>query len=301
MNIKQLDFPNIIKPFKNTTSGKNRDSKLQGFTRIITHTGKASEKQFRLRMKEMEELNVSLENLVEQRTEKLNEVVATNTKFISIIAHDLRSPFSSIIGALDVLKECLNEFSKTEIETYVNLASKSAHRTLNLLDNLLAWTISQNKEEIFTPIKINLCELVAYEIDSFMNEAKQKQITVGHSIVPNLNVSADIQMVKTIFRNLISNAVKFTKTGGEIAISASEHDHFVEIAVKDNGVGISNEVGRELFKMNGPHTVGTWNEQGTGLGLLLCKEFVEMHGGNIWIESKPGKGSTFKFTLPHYL
>jgi len=301
MNIKQLDFPKRLKPFINTSSGKRGDSNSQGIIRIIAKNGKASEKQFRLRIKEMEELNANLENLVEQRTKELNEVVATNSKFISIIAHDLRSPFSSIIGALDMLKEYLDAFSKIEIETYVKLASKSAHRTLNLLDNLLAWTISQNKEKSFDPVKINLYELVAYEIESFINEANQKQIVVGHSIALNLNVSADVQMVKTIFRNLIGNAIKFTNTGGKITISASETNHFVVIVVEDNGIGISNEVQRGLFKMNGSHTAGTCNEQGTGLGLMLCREFVEMHGGSIWLESKPGKGSKFKFTLPHYL
>jgi signal transduction histidine kinase len=250
----------------------------------------------------MKELNAYLEKLVEQQTMELTEVVATNTKFISIIAHDLRSPFNSILGALELLKEKLDQYNINDIEKYINLASNSANRTLNLLEGLLAWTISQNKEKSFNPVKINLHELLLYEIESINPLATQKQITLNHSIAPYLNVSADLQMVKTILRNLISNAIKYTNTGGEISVSASESKQFVEITIKDNGIGISNKAQRELFKMDAFHsTAGTNNEQGSGLGLLLCKEFVEMHGGNIWIESEPGKGCEFKFTLPHYI
>jgi signal transduction histidine kinase len=301
MNSRQLDFPSSLKSFKNTTDGKNGGQKSQVMTASMANTVQVSEDYFRLRMKKLEERNASLENLVEQRTRKLIEVVATNSKFISIIAHDLRSPFTAIIGVLDTLKESLNEFNILDIEKFVNIASDSANRTLNLLDNLLAWTVSQNKKKNFSPVKINLSKLLKDEIESFSITSIYKQIRLNHHIKSDLNVCADIQMVKTILRNLISNAIKFTNKYGEITISAFESNHFIEIAVRDNGTGISIEAQAELFKITTPHsTKGTGNELGTGLGLILCKEFVEMHGGNIWVESEPGKGSTFKFTLPHY-
>ena len=291
-----------MESIENTTYHKQVNSKSPDHSEIITGKDKALENHFMLRLHEMEELNIHLEKLLDQRTKELTEVVATNTKFISIIAHDLRSPFSTILGVLEILKKSLNDFDINEINKYIDIASKSAISTLNLLDNLLAWTISQNKEKCFHPVKINLNDLLKDEFEIFNTTAIQKQITLNHSIASNLNVTADLQMVKTLLRNLIDNAIKYTNTGGEINISASERNQFIEIEVKDSGIGISNEVRKELLKIDAIHsTSGTINEKGTGLGLILCKEFVEMHGGNMQIESEPGKGSNFKFTLPHNL
>jgi signal transduction histidine kinase len=140
------------------------------------------------------------------------------------------------------------------------------------------------------------------ELKNINFSANQKQITLKHSVPPNLNVTADMEMIKTILRNLINNAIKFSHSRGEITISATESDQYVEISVRDTEIGISRERQRKLFKMDSFRSKsGTDNEIGTGLGLLLCKEFVEMHGGHICVESEPGKGSEFKFTLPHYL
>ena len=250
----------------------------------------------------MEELNASLEMLLEQRTQKLTEIVSTNGKFLSIIAHDLRSPFSSIICILEMLKLSLREFNKEEIEEYIDIVYNSANNTLVLLDNLLVWAVYQNKEKNFKPVKINLYELLQEEIANLKTLANQKQIIMNHSVEPDLNVSADIQMVRTILRNLISNAIKYTNINGEIVINASELKQYVEVTVKDNGIGISADNQKKLFQIDAFHsTPGTHDEKGTGLGLLLCKEFVELHGGNIRIESEPGKGSRFAFTLPHYI
>ena len=189
-----------------------------------------------------------------------------------------------------------------EIDRYIDLAAGSADNTLNLIDNLLAWTISQNKEKSFSPVKINLQELTGYMIESVKTSAIQKQVSIHQSIPPNLNVAADPHMVKTILRNLLTNAIKYTDSGGEIIIHSSESEQFVETEIVDNGIGMSIKAGKSLFKTREFNsTNGTGNEQGTGLGLVLCKEFVEMHGGNIWVESELGKGSKFKFTLPHYI
>ncbi len=279
MNTKQLDHPNAIS--LNTA---------------------VTEKQLLMRLREMEELNTSLELQIEQRTSQLIEIVSTNGKFLSIIAHDLRSPFSSIIGILELLKMSLKEFNWDEVEEYINLVYNSANNTLVLLDNLLLWAVSQNKEKNFIPVKINLYELLDEEIESLKTLALQKQITMSHKVEPGLNVIADLQMVKTIFRNLINNAIKYTHAYGKIVITAVENNQFVEVTVNDNGTGISDKERKKLFKIDSFHsTPGTRNEKGTGLGLLLCKEFVELHGGNIRVESEAGKGSRFSFTLPHYI
>jgi two-component system sensor histidine kinase/response regulator len=269
---------------------------------VVSDKGTVYEKNLRLRLQEMEELNANLEKLIEQRTTKLAEIVSTNAKFLSIIAHDLRNPFSSILGILEIMKLSIKDKKIGEIEEYIDMAYNSANNTLILLDNLLVWAVSQNKEKNFNTVKINLYELLGEEIESLNTSAKQKQIALNHSIEPNLNVTADLQMVKTILRNLISNAIKFTNINDEISINALEKQQFVEVTVKDDGIGVSYEAQKNLFRIDLFHsTPGTNNERGTGLGLLLCKEFVELHGGSIWIESEPGKGSRFAFTLPHYI
>jgi signal transduction histidine kinase len=301
MNYRQPDYPTMLKPAESKAKSNKRSSKSSGLPGFITDTDKATENHF-IQLQEMKERNALLEKLVEQHKNKLTEVVATNTKFISVIAHDLRSPFHAILGALELLKIKLEDYKISDIESYIDMASNSAIKTLNLLDGLLDWTISQNLEKSFNPVKINLYDLLEDEIMNIHSSATQKQISLNHSIEPKLNVTADIQMVKTVLRNLIGNAIKYTNIGGEIFISASESEQFVEIVVGDTGIGMSMEVQRKLFKIDTFRSIaGTNNERGSGLGLLLCKEFVEIHGGKIRIESESGKGSKFKFTLPHYL
>jgi two-component system, sensor histidine kinase and response regulator len=302
MNTKVIDHPNKLRSNKETIFLKPRSSKSVDQSDNISINAANSEKNLRKRLNEMEELNTSLEILVEQRTSRLIEIVSTNGKFLSIIAHDLRSPFSSILGILELLKLSLKDFNKDEVAEYIDIVYNSANNTLILLDNLLVWAVSQNKEKNFNPIKINLYDLLREEIESLKTLARQKQIALSHSVEPGLNVTADLQMVKTILRNLINNAIKYTNINGEITINASELKQFVEVTVKDNGIGISAENQKKLFQIDTFHsTPGTHDEKGTGLGLLLCKEFVELHGGNIRIESEAGKGSRFAFTLPHYI
>jgi signal transduction histidine kinase len=271
-------------------------------TYVIQNKTSSAEKEILTRLHEMEQLNSSLEILLEQRTSKLTEIVSTNAKFLTIIAHDLRSPFSSIIGILELLKLSLKEFNKQEIEEYVDIVYNSANNTLVLLDNLLVWAVSQNKEKNFKPVKINMFELLTEEIENLKTLADQKQISIVQFTGPGLNAIADLQMVRTILRNLICNAIKYTDINGKITINAVENKQHIEVSVKDNGVGITPEIRKKLFKIDYLHsTPGTRDEKGTGLGLLLCKEFIELHGGNIWIDSEPGKGSSFSFTLPHYI
>ena len=289
MNTHPLDHP-IIPPF-NTNSFQRKTANPSDL-----------EKNLIMQIHELKQINASLELKVELRNSKLLEIISTNGKFLSIIAHDLRSPFSSIIGILELLKLSLKEFNKDEIEEYINLVYNSANNTLGLLDNLLQWAIAQNIEKTFKPVKINLYELLIDEIESLKTLAQQKQISMIEAIEPELNVSADLQMVKTILRNLICNAIKYTNRYGKIIISASGNKQFVEIAIKDNGIGISAEDKIKMFKVEELHsTPGTHNEKGTGLGLLLCKEFVELHGGTLLLESKAGNGSRFAFTLPQYI
>jgi signal transduction histidine kinase len=303
LHIKQFDdHMDKLRTGKETAHRESEYSKSDEPSAGTSGNPGANENNLRLRIEDLEQINAGLELVIEQRTSKLLEIVSTNAKFLSIIAHDLRSPFSSIIGILELLKMSLNEFKKNEVEEYINIVYNSANNTLTLLDNLLIWAVSQNKEKNFNPVKINLYELLREEIESLRTLAGQKQVSLSHTIEPGLNVTADLQMVKTILRNLINNAIKYTNINGEISVDAREKKQFVEVTVKDNGIGISVENQRKLFKIDAFHsTPGTHNEKGTGLGLLLCKEFIELHGGNMRIESEAGKGSRFSFTLPHYI
>jgi len=255
-----------------------------------------------LRLQQMEDRNTRLEDQIEQDHVKLSEVVNTNNKFLSLLAHDLRSPFNEIIGVLDLLNDSFDSLDKTEITKFINIALNSSTKTLTLLDNLLAWTITQNKEKNFNPVKINLFNVATDELENFNTLANQKGITLHQCVLPNTYVTADLQMVKAIFRNLISNSIKYSSHGGKIIISATQGEQFIEIEVTDNGIGISPKMLKSLFKVDEFYsTAGTEHEQGTGLGLLFCKEFIEMHGGNISIESEPNKGCKVKFELPHYI
>jgi len=302
--MKKLYLVNTMKSVKNRSDDKDRNSESFNMSIAISENEneKAQDIDLKQRLQEMEEINARLEKLVEVQSNKLAEVVATNAKFLSIIAHDLRSPFTSIIGVLELLKDSYNDYNIKEIEKYIRMATNSANGTLTLLDNLLWWTASQNKATYLTPIKINLHELVTDELESAITSATHKLISLHNSIPTKLYLAADLQMVRTIFRNLISNAIKYSYIGGEITVSASESGQFVEITVEDNGIGITHKAQRELFKNNEIHsTRGTNNENGTGLGLILCKDFIEKHGGIIKVESEPGAGTRIKFTLPHYI
>jgi signal transduction histidine kinase len=251
------------------------------------------------RIKELEEINAQLEQIANDRSKKLTEVIETNAKFLSIIAHDLRSPFSSIISVLELLKDSYYDHNLEDVKKYIRMATNSANGTLSLLENLLAWTLAENKMTSFNPVKLNVKNLIDEEFENFISAATHKLISLNHSISENLHVSADIDMFKTVLRNLISNAIKYSFIGGEVTINATEHKQFVEISVEDTGIGITQKDRKELFRRNEIHTTrGTNNESGTGLGLILCKEFVEKHGGTIRIESEPGKGSRILFTLP---
>lgn len=236
----------------------------------------------------------------QKRTEfELRDLNATKDKFFSIIAHDLKSPFNVIIGFSELLAEEAKESNNTTFEEYASLIKSSAIQTFGLLENLLEWASSQRGKIPFKPESIILNKLYNEEISVFNDMAVKKNIELISFFPENLTVTVDRNMLRTILRNLISNAIKFTHRNGNVKVTAIKKENAIEIAVSDNGIGMTQENVEKLFNMDtNTSTRGTENEKGTGLGLLLCKEFVEKHGGKIWAESEPGKGSTFKFILP---
>lgn len=241
--------------------------------------------------------------LERQRAEKieaqLRELNATKDKLFAIIAHDLRSPFTNILGFSEFLIENVNDIGVAESEEYLTEINSSAKSTLILLENLLNWAKSQTGQMSFNPEKMIFSDVILEIIKLNKSLAKNKDISLNYFSSDEIEVYADENMLKTILRNLISNAIKFTNSEGHISVLAiSKQDH-VEITISDDGIGINEESLKELFNIaSNKSTLGTAKEKGSGLGLLLCKEFIEEHDGRIWVESEEGKGSNFKFTLP---
>ena len=225
----------------------------------------------------------------------LNE---TKDILFSIIAHDLRSPFNSIIGFSDLLiEDSVNE--SEEKGDYCSIINQAAKNTLVLLDNLLNWAKSQTGQLSFNPEKISFSKVILEIFALKKSQADNKNISLNYFSSDEIKVYADENMLKTILRNLISNAIKFTEVGGHIKVFAILKQDHVEITVSDNGIGMSKEKCLTLFKIAADiSTKGTANENGTGLGLVLCKKFVEQNSGKIWVESEETKGTKFKFTLP---
>lgn len=247
-----------------------------------------------------------LEKIVEERThvireneQKLIESAKTQDKLYSIIAHDLKSPFNSLLGFANLLHEEYDEFADEERKKYINIMRSSSEEIFFLLENLLEWTRNSLEDIHYKPFRLDLNKTTKQSIALVEKNATLKNISIRNEIPKNTFVYADENMVRTILRNLLSNAIKFTHTGGEIIIDSSLDNDFITCSVTDNGIGISPENISKLFKVDSTiRKKGTSNERGTGLGLALCKEFVEKNGGNISVESEPEKGSKFVFTLP---
>jgi len=242
------------------------------------------------RRKAEQELKFKNEQLVKANSDK--------DRFMSILAHDLRSPFNTILGFLQLLAENIRYYDMDTIEQQLKLVNESAQNTYHLLDDILMWARSQSGKIPYEPKELNFTAVCSDIIGILKPNADAKKIGLNYSSIEEIAVWADIDMLKTILRNLISNAIKFTNPGGQIYVIAEADKTAITISVSDNGVGIAPEVKNQLFDISQTHTTnGTASESGTGLGLFLCKDFVEKHGGKIWVESAEGKGSTFNFTL----
>ena len=248
---------------------------------------------------ELKELNTNLEKKVEQRTLELKELNATKDKFFSIIAHDLKNPFNTLMGFTELLKDNIAEYSTDKLEEFIGILHDTSKQSYQLLENLLEWSRSQTGRISMNPEDIDLHDVVKENIELLNNHAAKKEVTLMNNISARVKVHADMNMVKTVIRNLISNAIKYTREGGSITADSSAKDNMIEVAIKDTGIGIKPENLKKLFRIDMNYTTkGTADESGTGLGLILCKEFINKNGGEIRAESEFGKGSTFRFTLP---
>jgi len=264
---------------------------------------------FRRREKQKKKLNIqmALKNKeIEQqgeRVQKLNielqEANATKDKFFSILAHDLKNPFNSLILLTEVLLDDINILSKEEIIEYLEKIKTSSENTYTLLQNLLDWAGSQTgKHEVF-PQKLDMNALIKETVSLLGPNADNKEITINPDFSGNCYAYADKNMIATVLLNLMSNAIKFTPRKGKIDIGIERDNQLVVFTISDNGVGISDKDRENIFRIDKKiQNKGTEKEPGTGLGLILCKEFVEKNNGEIWVESEPGNGSRFRFSIP---
>lgn len=233
------------------------------------------------------------------REKELKLTNATKDKLFSIIAHDLRSPFNAILGFSELLLENHDKYDYEKRERMIKSVLESTKKTYDLLDNLLTWSSAQSGIIKYTPDQIILEKIIRKAIEQTETNALQKEIHLSFAIADSIVVSADENMLNTVLRNLISNAIKFTRKNGKIEIVATQDKSKITISVKDSGVGIKKEILPQIFnRMDIETTRGTENEKGSGFGLILCKEFIDKHNGKIWVESEEGIGSTFSFSIP---
>lgn len=238
-------------------------------------------------------------NRTRKKTEELKLLNATKDKFFSIIAHDLKNPFNSLLGFSDLLKNDFDQLEKEDMRRFINIIHDSSKHGFNLLENLLQWSRAQTGNIEYFPRLMNIHRLISDCIDIYQNNADKKNIQVYNDIPEELVLLGDKEMLSTVFRNLISNSIKFTGQNGKVKIKVVKNSKRAIISVIDTGVGVPEEKISSLFKIDVQHsTLGTNNEKGTGLGLILCKEFVEKHGGKIKVESERKNGSEFKVILP---
>ncbi|MDY0105022.1 MAG: HAMP domain-containing sensor histidine kinase [Lentimicrobium sp.] len=257
----------------------------------ITHLQRQLLQKTLLQEQTLSKLNAANEELLKANQDK--------DKFLKILAHDLKNPMFAISGFSDLLIKNFRKYDESTIEKQLGIINTTTKKTYDLLEELLLWTRSQSGKIPFEPRTVQL-KKVCDDVLSLLNEsAATKQIEIIPEIDAGLELHADVDMLRTILRNLISNAIKFTHENGQIILRAEQQDTDMIITVSDNGIGMSQEVVSRLWQIAELYTSpGTKGEKGTGLGLMLCKEFVEKHNGRIWVESEVGKGSDFKIALP---
>ncbi len=238
------------------------------------------------------------ESKIKNYSEELEELNRSKDKFFSIIAHDLRNPFTGIFGFASVLSEEFDSLSKEEIKEYVNYIYLGTKNVYDLIENLLTWSRIQTGKVIIQPVKLDIYSEVHDAIEILNVFAIKKRIKLVNMVEKGIFVKGDDNMIDSILQNLISNAIKFTRSSGTVKISSNEKDDFIEIAISDNGIGMKPEDVNNLFLLGKQRSkTGTAEEKGTGLGLLLCKEMIMKLNGILTVESELNKGSTFRFTL----
>jgi len=251
---------------------------------------------------ELTQKNIEIENqakeLEKQRAE-LEALNSTKDKFFAIIAHDLKNPFSTVLGLSELLAREFETFDSESLKNFIKQIYKYSNSTFNLLENLLQWSMVQTGRMPLKPQFVNLKDIIKDSVELLDGNAVSKGINIEMSLCEECIAFVDTNQITAVVRNLLTNAIKFTAVDGIVSVSVKPYNEFWLVTIADNGIGISEYDQKKLFKIDSnPTTIGTSQEKGTGLGLILCHEFVERNGGKIWVESALGKGSSFMFTVP---
>jgi len=250
-------------------------------------------------LKKAQEIINQQKKEIENQRDELERLNNTKDKFFSIIAHDLRNPFNSILGFSELLIKDFANIEDQRKKEFIGLIFESSQNAHNLLENLLQWSRTQSDSIKFNPSELSLSHIIGENLHLFHVSLEKKNITFTSEIDANTTIYADKNMTGTVIRNLLNNAIKYTPDGGKISIKCQDKGGFMAIDVADTGIGINSEDLPKLFHLEEFHTtLGTEGETGTGLGLIVCQDFIQRHGGKISVISEPGKGTTFTFTLP---
>jgi signal transduction histidine kinase len=305
---KESEVLNIA---KNISASGNAENISKHFGILILEYEKLLKRQYKLtklsdaiqgKLKNSQK-DQKLKNIqIEDQNEKLNILNQTKDKFFSIISHDLRNPISSISLMTEIMQNHLDQMEKSQIRTQLEKIAKATNVLFELFEDLHKWSSSQSGAMDFRPASMNLHELLSMIMSLLKTQAENKNITLLYNVDKEIRVYADLNMLRTVIRNLISNSIKFTKVGGKISVKHSNDgdDNFDIISIIDNGIGMPEDIRTRLFKIDETHVSrsGTQKEAGTGLGLIVCKEFIDKHEGRIEVKSTDGEGSTFSIFLP---
>lgn len=277
--------------FQDISEQKKAEEEIRRYIKEIEHNKNLIQKN----ADELTELN---KKLIESEG-KLTEMNQNKDRFFSIISHDLRSPFTSLLGFSEYMAKYSDDFTGEELKEYATHMYQATKNILNLLENLLQWSRVQTGRIEFIPENLDMKEIILGAVELYQGNAINKQIELAAEVDDYSIAFADKNMIETVVRNLISNAIKFSNPKDKIYIRSMKKDDKIYVEVEDTGIGISESKLNKLFRINESFTTdGTSKERGSGLGLILCKEFVEKNNGEIFAESKPAKGSIFKFHIP---
>lgn len=283
------------------TAKSEKDDIIKGFEvgGVDYITKPFNNTELKMRINTHIEISQSKSKLI-SLNKKLEESNNTKNTFFSIIAHDLRGPIGNINQYIDYIMESTEAIESCNLSDDFKLLKSLTSNTYDLLENLLKWASSQKESIDYSPKLSNLYDLVQTNVELFKQLAEKKDIYIKNNVDETINAVFDYNMINTVIRNLINNSIKYTNKNGEIIISVLENNDSVEVSVSDNGIGMKQNLVDSLFELNVKKysKKGTQGETGSGFGLILCKEFVNKHGGDIWVESEIGEGSKFKFTIP---
>jgi PAS domain S-box-containing protein len=247
----------------------------------------------------LEESERAAARVIKESESKLKELIVTKDKFFNIVAHDLKNPFTSLLGSSELLYDNIDQMTTENVKKLALILNDSAKSGFAILQNLLDWSRSQTGMIRYCPTEINLRLIIDENIDNLNLQTSNKEIKMWSELKTDLIITADKNLINTVLRNLLSNAVKFTHKNGKIKITAASQKDEIILSVIDSGIGMAQDKIDQLFRLENSQSMpGTEKEQGTGLGLRLCKEFTELMGGRIWVESELGKGTNFSFTIP---